>query len=171
MPRIIGASRLNEIGELITKDGSTYDYSYGTEFNGTENRYIAYDEREDHAMSIDKALYLTYMTYQDIVDEGYHCYAMTADANANHPWATSFMNYLAGDEVVSFESIQNDIYYLLDKGSYVKDYMGYVEDDYNFDFVNDAEKLSLKVGNETYKAEKTAENTYSFANGNLRPYI
>ena len=158
---------LNEIGELITKDGSTYDYSYGTEFNGTENnRYIAYDEREDHAMSIDKALYLTYMTYQDIVDEGYHCYAMTADANANHPWATSFMNYLAGDEVVSFESIQNDIYYLLDKGSYVEDYMGYVEDDYNFDFVNDAEKLSLKVGNETYKAEKTAENTYSFANGN-----
>ena len=46
----------------------------------------------------------------------------------------SFMRYLANGKQVSFESIENDILYAVDKGSVVKDYMGYVKEDYNFDF-------------------------------------
>ena len=46
----------------------------------------------------------------------------------------SFMRYLANGKQVSFDSIENDILYAVDKGSVVKDYMGYVKEDYNFDF-------------------------------------
>ena len=65
------------------------------------------------------------------------------------------MNYLAGDKEVSFEDIHNDIYYLLSEGSTVEDVIGYGTDNrgnaYNFDFVNDISKLTLKVGTETWK--------------------
>ena len=65
-----------------------------------------------------------------------------------------------------FDSISDEIIYLVDNGSYVTDYMGYVEGDYNFDFINDVSKLSITVGTEenqeTLKAEKIAENHYGF---------
>ena len=40
--------------------------------------------------------------------------------------------------------------------------MGYVEGDYNFDFVNDAAALSLKVGDDSYQAIKLEDNKYGF---------
>lgn len=139
---------LTEIKELIEKD-SVYDYPYGTDFNAQDISFISYDERSNHAMSIDKALYLTNQVYQEMQAEGYKCYAMTATTNANHPWASSFMNYLSGNQTVSFGDIQNDIYYLLDAGSKVVDVIGAGTDnlgnEYNFDFV-DPESLKLTVG-------------------------
>ena len=72
----------------------------------------------------------------------------------------------AGDLKDAFDSISDEIIYLVDNGSYVTDYMGYVEGDYNFDFINDASKLSITVGTEenqeTLKAEKIGENHYGF---------
>ena len=72
----------------------------------------------------------------------------------------------AGDHKDVFDSISDEIIYLVDNGSYVTDYMGYVEGDYNFDFINDVSKLSITVGTEenqeTLKAEKIAENHYGF---------
>lgn len=72
----------------------------------------------------------------------------------------------AGDLKDVFDSISDEIIYLVDNGSYVTDYMGYVEGDYNFDFINDVSKLSITVGTEenqeTLKAEKIAENHYGF---------
>ena len=66
-------------------------------------------------------------------------------------------------DINAFDSIDNEIIYLLDKGSYVEDYMGYVEGDYNFDFINDASKLTVTVGqNESLKAQKIEENCYGF---------
>ena len=50
---------------------------------------------------------------------------------SNYEWGMSFMRYLANGKQVSFESIENDILYAVDKGSVVKDYMGYVKEDYN----------------------------------------
>ena len=62
------------------------------------------------------------------------------------------MDYLAGGETVDFADIQNDIYYLLDKGSYVVDEIGSGTDNksngYDFDFVNDIDRLALTVGGE-----------------------
>ena len=72
----------------------------------------------------------------------------------------------SGDLKNAFDSISDEIIYLVDNGSYVTDYMGYVADDYNFDFINDASKLSITVGTgenqETLDAERIGENHYGF---------
>ena len=156
---------LGDVETQIQLDGDRYDAPYGTSFtHGGENAYISYDDRANHAMSIDKALYLTYKTYSNAASK-YHCYAMLASTNADHPWATSFMKYLAGGKSVDFEQIQNDIYYLLDAGSKVVDVIGHT-DDYNFDFVNDAANLTMTVGGETLKTTKINDTSYGF--GELR---
>lgn len=156
---------LGEVQALIARDGEWFDYPYGTPFSKDgENHYVAYDDRTNYAMSIDKALYRTYEAYSQAASK-YHCYAMLASTNADHPWATSFMNYLAGGKSVDFDQIQNDIYYLLDAGSTVVDVIGHT-DDYNFDFVNDAANLTMTVGGETLKTTKIDDTSYGF--GELR---
>lgn len=138
-------SWLSITGAQIDADAGAYDFPYG----GTYENYISYDDRADHAMSIDKALYLTNEAYE-LAASKYHCYAVKASTNADHPWASSFMSYLADGESVSFEDIQKDIYYLLDAGSEVVDVMGYGTDnlnsEYDFDFIQGAENLKLTVG-------------------------
>ena len=117
-----------------------------------------------YTTSVDRALYYSYQTYQAAKNAGYNVYAMTADSGADttYPWGPSFMNYLAGDKKVDFSEIRNDILYLVGAGSTVTDYMGYVEGDYNFDFVNDAAALSLKVGDDSYAAIELEDNKYGF---------
>ena len=70
----------------------------------------------------------------------------------SYGFGISFMDYLAGGETVDFTDIQNDIYYLLDKGSYVVDEIGSGTDNksngYDFDFVNDIDRLALTVDGE-----------------------
>ncbi len=85
------ATWFSEIKQLIDQDGNTYEAPYG----GAYTDFVYYDDRADHAMSIDKALYLTNEVYQSAKNAGYHCYAMQATSNADHPWASSFMDYLA----------------------------------------------------------------------------
>lgn len=144
---------LGTIETMLESDADkNYDQPYGTDFNTKEVPHISFDDRTNHAMSIDKALYLTNQVYQEAKAAGYHCYAMTATSNADHPWAASFMDYLAGGETVDFTDIQNDIYYLLDKGSYVVDEIGSGTDNksngYDFDFVNDIDRLALTADGE-----------------------
>lgn len=117
-----------------------------------------------YTTSVDRALYYSYQTYQAAKNAGYNVYAMTADSGADttYPWGPSFMNYLAGDKKVDFSEIRKDILYLVGPGSTVTDTMGYVEGDYNFDFVNDAAALSLKVGDDSYQAIKLEDNKYGF---------
>lgn len=152
-----------DIGAKVTAQGTTYEYPYGgTVQTATpqENWQTAY------ANSIDKALYLTNSVYQDAQSAGYHCYAVKASSNATYPWASSFMDYLADGEEVSFDNIQNDIYYLLDAGSYVVDVIGSGNDNYgnayNFDFVNDIDKLELTVNGIALDKEKIDKYTYGF---------
>ncbi len=174
-PTAIGLENADKTGKvqaLIARDGEWFDYPYGTPFSKDgENHYVAYDDRTNYAMAIDKALYRTYEAYSQAASK-YHCYAMLASTNADHPWATSFMKYLAGGKSVDFDQIQNDIYYLLDAGSTVVDVIGHT-DDYNFDFVNDAANLTMTVGGETLKTTKINDTSYGF--GELRdgdyPYV
>ncbi len=114
--------------------------------------------------TVDVALYKTYTVYQEMVNSGYNCYAVLADsaAAANYPWGQSFMNDLSGNKEVNFSDIQKEIYYLLDAGSTVEDYMGYVKGEYDFDFVNQASSMRLMVGDESYEAVKIEENIYGF---------
>ena len=83
-----------------------------------------------------------------------NCYAVP-QPNETYPWGPSFMDVLAGGKNVSFDSIKNDIYYLLDADSYVVDEIGddtYNGANYDFDFVNDAASLILTVGGNQYTA-------------------
>lgn len=61
-----------------------------------------------------------------------------------------------------FSDVKDQLVYLLDAGSTVDDYMGYVEGDYNFDLVNDAGSLVLTVGGEQKATVKLGENSYGF---------
>lgn len=165
---------MSDIGQKVEAQGTTYEYPYG----GTVVQSTPQDSwQTKYAMSIDKALYLTNQVYNEIKAKGYHCYAMIASANANHPWASSFMDYLADGAKVSFTDIQNDIYYLVGAGSTVDDYMGYVdgEDGYNFDLVINDEDLSnlymtvetLNTDGKSIKTEKLkaiykGSNQYGF---------
>ena len=143
-------SWLGTIKAEVNKQSTQYEYPYG----GMPVNSTPLAGSSIYANSIDKALYLTYMEYQSAVEAGYHCYAMTAETNGNHPWGPSFMSYLANKKEVDFTTIQNDIYYLLDAGSRVEDYMGYVDGDngYNFDFVNEASAMTLTVGDKDRKS-------------------
>ena len=180
------AGYLETIGQMIEADGEYYWVTYESQVTDatptlksnvneagstvlddeTFAQYVGNDSVYNHANNLDIALYMTNQVYQSAVSAGYHCYALQAETNYSedsYPWAEQFMNYLADGETVSFHDIQKDIYYLLDAGSTVEDYMGYVADDYNFDFVNDASKLSMKVGDTTYEAQQLDTNLYGFA--------
>ena len=75
------------------------------------------------------------------------------------------MNLLAGGSTLNFESVQNNILYLVAAGSKVEDYMGYTSD-YNFNFINDASKLTITVGKgdaqKKLDAVKIDDNHYGF---------
>ena len=148
---------LAEVENQIAIQGTTYEYPYG----GTIVQSTPVEEQSSYANSVDKALYLTNQVYQEAVSAGYHCYAVTANQTSGiqYAWGPSFMNYLAEGKNISFDEIQNDIVYLVDSGSYVEDYMGYVSGDYNFKFVNDASALYLTVGRKKYEAINIDENT------------
>ena len=101
----------------------------------------------------------------------YYCYIYDSQNNNGRNMLTALtdserqIGVKAQDENI-FQSIEKDILCLVGEKSYVTDYMGYTAD-YNFDFVNDASKLSMTVGQgadaKTYPAEKIAENKYGFA--------
>ena len=162
---------LTSVGQQIQGLDSKYEYPYGE----TPTAITSSSESTTTANSVDKALYLTNETYQSAKTAGYHCYAMTATQNKGlqYLWGPSFMSYLAGGKEVSFEDIHNDIYYLLSEGSTVEDVIGYGTDNrgnaYNFDFVNDISKLTLKVGTETLEAtDLTLDLSYDDANETAR---
>ena len=162
---------LTSVGQQIQDLDSKYEYPYGTE----PTEITVSSVSKTTANSVDKALYLTNETYQSAKTAGYHCYAMEAEGTAGEkfPWGPSFMNYLAGGKEVSFEDIHNDIYYLLSEGSTVEDVIGYGTDNrgnaYNFDFVNDMSKLTLKVGTETLEAtDLSLDLSYDDANETAR---
>lgn len=153
-------SYLTEVSKQAAAQGTIYEYPYG----GTPEKSTPVEKSADYANSVDKALYLTYMTYREAEKAGYHCYAVMANPSkgGQYLWGPSFMDFLAGGETADFAAIQNDIIYLVDAGSYVKDYIGYVADDYDFDFVNEASAMTLKVGDQSYEAVKLGENQYGF---------
>lgn len=162
---------LTSVGQQIQDLDSKYEYPYGTE----PTEITVSSVSKTTANSVDKALYLTNETYQSAKTAGYHCYAMEAEGTAGEkfPWGPSFMNYLAGGKEVSFKDIHNDIYYLLSEGSTVEDVIGYGTDNrgnaYNFDFVNDMSKLTLKVGTETLEAtDLSLDLSYDDANETAR---
>ena len=107
-------------GEQIAQDGGEFEVSYGG-----QEPFIPYNERMEHAMSVDRALYETAQAYKSAQQAGYNCYALTADTTSGtasqYLWGPSFMEYLAQGREVSFDGIYRDVIYLLDAGSTVID--------------------------------------------------
>ena len=164
------AETLQSIRDKVEKQGTEYDYAY----DSGASEYTPAGDQTKYANSVEKALCLTDAVYQAAKEEGYHCYAMTATQSEGrqYAWGPSFMAYLAGGEEVSFDTIRNEIVYLLGTGSCVVDEIGSGTDNkgnaYHFDFVDDAANLALTVGGRTYtvtKAEQVesgAVSTYWF---------
>lgn len=121
--------------------------------------------------TVDVALYKTAKLYHEL-SEKYHCYAVLGDTGVtNYPWGPNFMTYLADGKKVSFDDIQEDIYYLLAKGSQVVDIIGQ-DNDYNFDVVN-LDNMTITVGSEELNkvkiqpAEFPGRTTYGFFKGEI----
>ncbi len=160
---------LRETGAQVKDDGTTYDYPYQGTFPET---YIPYTENENHAMSVDKALYLTNQVYQFAVQDGYHCYAMAANPSKgqDYAWGPSFMEFLANGQSVDFSCIEEEILYLVGPGSRVIDEIGSGtgSDAYNFDFILGADQLRLTVGEVSYTA---SESTQMLDEGETARYV
>ena len=150
---------LSNVGVILETEQIT-PLPYDNKDNLTEDDGTSVPDDGQYTTSVDRALYYTNSVYSEAKEAGYHCYAMEKGTTSEYAWGPSFMDYLANGQSVSFDDIQKDIYYLLDAGTKVEDYMGYVADDYNFDFV--ANGLTMKVGDQTYEAVCLEDNKYGF---------
>ena len=136
------------VDKTIAEKASVYER--GVDISG--NKFVSTSEMDLYACSVDIALYKSYKVFKAIKDMYSHTYVVMAGVESEirqFPFGPSFMNFLADGNTVSFDEIEKKIYYLLDRDSYVEDYMGYTEE-YNFDFVNNENNISLKVGGTEY---------------------
>lgn len=147
------------LNKTIVDKSSEYDRN-----NPTDNKpYVAYAERGEYLSTVDIALYKSYQVYSEIaksykvfvVDEG------VESEMASFPFGPSFMQFMAGGKTFDFGQIEKEIYYLLDKGSEVVDVIGHGMDNdnnaYDFDFVNEIDRLTLTVGGNKLNKELIAD--------------
>ena len=169
--------------DWVENDGDRYVFDI-TNYNGANteipnpdyNSIVAVEsavpctEVLQHALNMDRALYDTWESYTALQNAGYSCNAYyTGSSTSNIGY--NLMKMLAGTSTMDFEDIKYDILYSVSKGSTVVDYIGYSadpEEGYDFDFVNEAGKIALTVGDKVYvtaKVENTnvgVTSTYSF---------
>ncbi len=144
----------------VEADGDQYVVSFTGEskLDKEPDKYIPLDEVDKHAQSVDRAFYDAYNAYENMSKQ-YHCYAVFT---GNSELGRSFMDALNKGANVDFNSIYDGIYYLLDAGSKVVDVIGRGTDnhgnDYDFKFVDKANKLTLTVGDASFEAVDVSEN-------------
>ncbi|MBQ6789070.1 MAG: Cna B-type domain-containing protein, partial [Clostridia bacterium] len=120
---------------------------------------VVIGESASHALNMDRAIYDTWESYKALQDAGYNCnayYSGTSSSDIGY----CLMSMLADSKSMSFDDIKYDILYSVSKGSVIEDYIGFSADEiegYNFDFIEQAEKLVLKVGEIIYSTEKLEE--------------
>ena len=166
----------------VAKDGNTYahDYdAYGSTPKGEKipEPYVPQGETSlTHALCLDRAIYEADKVYSKLEDANYHCYAVFADNSPANTLGKAFVDYLNDGSVLDFDTIQKDIYYLLDAGSQVVDIIGQGKDnkgnDYNFDVAN-LDNMTITVGSaELNKVKIQSEEfpgstTYGFFEGEI----
>ena len=138
----------------VEADGDMYVMAYDGDNtkNTPPEKYIKYNDIQNHAQAVDRAFYDAYNAYLNLSSK-YQCYAVYT---GNSELGNGFMSTLNNNATVDFDSIYDGIYYLLDAGSKVVDVIGEGTDnhskEYNFDFVDDAASLILTVGGNQYTA-------------------
>ena len=101
------------------------------------------------------------------VDYPYHSGQYKEYTDSFKSWLAS-NNYITrydstqSDAETIFSDVKDQLTYLLDAGSTVVDYMGYVKGDYNLDFINKSDTLTLTVGGEKKAVTQLGENSYGF---------
>ena len=145
--------------ENSEKNWAQYDYEYTDDAanNGTTNP-IPLDVTAP--CNIDVAFWSTDDTFQSMVNAGYDMnvyYKNRADFSGQ-----VFLEYLArnsnnGQLDTDFNKLKAKLIDKIAAGSTVEDFIGN-----NFDFVNDASKISLNVAGEDLAPEKIDETTYGF---------
>lgn len=154
---------------------------YVQPYNGMDDTNYIPKGNTELPTTVDVALYKTSQVFEEAVDAGYHCYSIKANSEAasNYPWGQSYMEYLqtvSGNDDVTFEDIQNDIYYLVDAGSKVIDVIGSGEN-YDFQFINDPAQITLTVNGVSQKLTRISDTSYGFGDpngskdGQTYPYI
>ncbi len=139
----------------VAKDGDQYVHNfdeYGSMCdNGIPPTYVPMgSDSMDHALSLDRAIYEANKVYESMEASGYHCYAVYKAEPGSKPVGDAFVQELNNGQILDFDDIQNDIFYLLDAGSSVVDVIGYgtdnADNEYNFDFVDNLDNLKITVG-------------------------
>ena len=174
----------SKVKDWVRTDGDAYALNYETygndptekvknkvtgEITDTDFKYIGHNDYENHAMSVDRAVYEAYDSFTGMVDSGYRCYAVLPDSGT--PFGTAFMDALneyAHNSVIDFAGIGAEILYAVGAGSTVEDKIGDA-----FDFVPGSLKLTVggteleskADGNVTYfgdRAENLNEENFRF---------
>ncbi len=155
---------LTEVGisltDTITQKASAY--VRGRDISGKP--FVKPDEQWRYMSTVDIALFMSNQVYQRVAGK-YHTFACMAGVESemeSYPYGPAFMEYLANGKEVTFDNVEKEILYLLDAGSEVRDYMGYVNGEYNFDFVEDTDRMFLTIGKERYDAVCIGTNQYGF---------
>lgn len=142
------------------KNWAQYDYEYTSDAAdaGTTNP-IPIDVTAP--CNIDVAFWSTDDTFQSMVDAGYDMNVYYQNI-ADFKDGKVFLQYLTrnsnnGQLDIGFKKLKAKLIDKIAAGSTVEDFIGN-----NFDFVNDASKISLNVAGEDLAPEKIDETTYGF---------
>lgn len=140
-----------EIGKMVEKDGDSYENPYNTKGNnrytGTD-KYIPFAEISEHAVSVDKALYYSYIDYLAAKQKGYNTFSIPIESSYGRAYGPSFMKFLNDGNDISIDSLI-DITYMVGPGTTVTDYIGKGTTeqgvDYEFNVIDDIANYSIKV--------------------------
>ena len=144
-------------------NGDQYDYIWmyydATTPEGRSEGYIETPRQPRTASNIDIAYWHCNETWK-LLQGKYHTYAIgvndTGAGEGNWDSSKAFMRYLNNNQEPSFDQLKKDLI-LLSKGSKVIDYVGN-----DFDFVNDKERIVVKIGDQVLAAEEISANNYGF---------
>ena len=152
-------------------NGDQYDYVWMYYDAATPSEraegYIKTPSEPRTASNIDIAYWHCNQVWKEFQSK-YHTYAIgvndTGAGEGNWDASKAFMRYLNNNEEPSFDKLKKDLL-LLSKGSKVIDYVGN-----DFDFVNDKDRIIVKVGEEVLNAEEISENNYGFGKNEDETY-
>ena len=167
---------LNYVGEH-NKDFVQYDFQASAEAlnnnkfpDGFTDNLLIPQTVKDRIINSDVSRYQTAELYSEL-QEKYNCYYCFLPGGYDQA-RTMLKAFTPTDHLIDaagtnqdniFSSITKDIIYLLGTGSTVKDEIGSGTDnkgnDYNFDFVDKAEAMTLTVGKTTYVTQKAEAAT------------
>ena len=162
---------------------------------------LTYDEvnGNDYFLNMERGTYLAAREIEEVIADGYKvitigdeykmingaatpaCLKTISDSFRAWTGSENVGRYYDFDEVENaFNDLSHQITYFVDAGSYVIDEMGSGTDSkwaYDFDFVNDAQYLTLTVGGEALEVTDLGNNSYGFgdstgsADGTNYPFV